>query len=302
MKAKRKKMGRQAKKEALLAYLFISPWIIGALGLLIGPMILSLVTSFGDYNILKFKFTGLDNYIKLFTKDPQVPRAFKNTLWYACVNVPLVTVGGVIVATILNRSIFGMRMFRTIYYLPSVMVGVGTYFLWMLILNPSTGLMNSILHFFGITGPAWLTDPKWTKPSIIIMHVWGLGGQMLLYLARLQSIDRQYYEAASIDGAGELRQFFSITVPMLTPIIFYNLTIGIIGAFQIFQEGYIFSGDGTGSPGGSLLFYNLYVWKNAFSLYKTGYANALCWALFVFVMILTFINNKLSKRWVFEEG
>lgn len=301
MKMTKKKRSPMQRKEAIQAYLFISPWIIGILFLTIGPMIFSFITSFFDYNMIKMSFTGLDNYNKLFNIDTLVWRSFKNTLWYACVNIPVVTVGGVLIAVLLNRAVWGMRTFRTIYYLPSVMVGVGTYFLWMLILNPSSGLVNSILSFIGIQGPAWLSDPNWTKPSIIIMNVWGLGGQMLLYLARLQSIDQSYYEAASIDGAGRFTQFFKITVPMLSPIIFYNLTIGIIGAFQVFQEGYIFSGDGTGNPAGSLLFYNLHVWNNAFKRYDTGYANALCWVLFAFIMILTAINRFVSKRWVYEE-
>lgn len=300
-RTKRKKMGVMQKKEAMMAYLFISPWLVGVLCLMIGPMIFSLITSFCDYNMIKMEFTGLKNYKEIFTIDPLVARSFKNTLWYACVNIPLVTVGGVVVATLLNRAVWGMRVFRTIYYLPSIMVGVGTYFLWMLILDPGTGLINSILSVFGIQGPAWLSDPNWTKPSIIIMNVWGLGGQMLLYLARLQSIPQTYYEAARIDGAGRLTQFFKLTVPMLSPIIFYNLTIGIIGAFQVFQEGYIFSGDGTGNPASSLLFYNLHVWNNAFKKYRTGYANAMCWCLFVFIMVLTLINRKLSKKWVYEE-
>ena len=300
-RAKKKKMGAMQKKEARMAYLFISPWLVVVLCLMIGPMLFSFITSFCDYNMIKMSFIGLKNYKEIFTIDPLVARSFKNTLWYACVNIPLVTIGGVVVATLLNRAVWGMRVFRTIYYLPSIMVGVGTYFLWMLILDPGTGLVNSILSVFGIQGPAWLSDPNWTKPSIIIMNVWGLGGQMLLYLARLQSIPQTYYEAARIDGAGRLTQFFKLTVPMLSPIIFYNLTIGIIGAFQVFQEGYIFSGDGTGNPAGSLLFYNLHVWNNAFKKYRTGYANAMCWCLFAFIMVLTWINRKLSKKWVYEE-
>ena len=295
------KMSPMQKKEAFMAYLFISPWIVGVLVLLLGPMIFSFITSFFDYNMIKMSFCGLDNYKRLFFVDTLAARSFKNTLWYACVNIPVVTVGGVIVATLLNRAVWGMRTFRTIYYLPSIMVGVGTYFLWMLILNPSNGLVNTILGFIGIQGPAWLSDPNWTKPSIILMNVWGLGGQMLLYLARLQSIPQTYYEAASIDGAGRLTQFFKLTIPMLSPIIFYNLTIGIIGAFQVFQEGYVFSGDGTGNPAGSLLFYNLHVWNNAFKQYKTGYANAMSWCLFAFIMLLTLINRKISNKWVFEE-
>ncbi|ODM07210.1 carbohydrate ABC transporter permease [Eisenbergiella tayi] len=290
-------------KENTYGYIFILPWLIGILCFTLGPMIFSLITSFTNYNMLKMDFTGLANYKKMFFQDQLFWKALKNTLYYALLNIPLITAGGVIVAVILNKSIFGLRTFRTIYYLPSIMVGVGTYFLWMLLLDPANGLVNSALALIGIKGPAWLTDPNWTKPAIILMHLWGLGGQMLLYLARLQSIPQDYYEAASLDGASGFKKFTKITVPLLSPIIFYNLTIGIIGAFQIFQEGYIFSGDGTGKPAGSLLFYNLHLWNQAFKNFKTGYANAMCWFLFAVVMILTVINQKISNKWVYyEEG
>ena len=285
-------------RETAYGYVFILPWLIGFLGLTAGPMLFSLVTSFADYNMLKIDFIGIGNYERMFFKDQLFFKAFGNTLFYAVLNIPLVTAGGVIVAVILNKSVFGLRTFRTIYYLPSIMVGVGTYFLWMLILDPSTGIINAALEVIGIDGPAWLSDPNWTKPAIIVMHIWGLGGQMLLYLARLQSIPQDYYEAAALDGANAWQKFSKITVPQLSPIIFYNLTIGIIGAFQVFQEGYIFSGDGTGKPAGSLLFYNLHVWNQAFKNFDTGYANALCWFLFAVVMLLTVINNKVSKKWV----
>ena len=290
-------------KENAYGYIFILPWLIGILCFTLGPMIFSLITSFTNYNMLKMDFTGLANYKKMFFQDQLFWKALKNTLYYALLNIPLITAGGVIVAVILNKSIFGLRTFRTIYYLPSIMVGVGTYFLWMLLLDPANGLVNSALALIGIKGPAWLTDPNWTKPAIILMPLWGLGGQMLLYLARLQSIPQDYYEAASLDGASGFKKFTKITVPLLSPIIFYNLTIGIIGAFQIFQEGYIFSGDGTGKPAGSLLFYNLHLWNQAFKNFKTGYANAMCWFLFAVVMILTVINQKISNKWVYyEEG
>lgn len=285
-------------RETAYGYVFILPWLIGFLGLTAGPMLFSLVTSFADYNMLKIDFIGIGNYERMFFKDQLFFKAFGNTLFYAVLNIPLVTIGGVIVAVILNKSVFGLRTFRTIYYLPSIMVGVGTYFLWMLMLDPSTGIINAALEVIGIDGPAWLSDPNWTKPAIIVMHIWGLGGQMLLYLARLQSIPQDYYEAAALDGANAWQKFSKITVPQLSPIIFYNLTIGIIGAFQVFQEGYIFSGDGTGKPAGSLLFYNLHVWNQAFKNFDTGYANALCWFLFAVVMLLTVINNKVSKKWV----
>lgn len=288
-------------RENIYGYVFILPWLIGLLAFTLGPMIFSFITSFADYNMLKIDFIGIGNYVRMFTKDQLFWKSFWNTLQYALINIPLVTVGGVVVAVILNKSIFGLRAFRTIYYLPSIMVGVGTYFLWMLLLDPANGLVNAALELIGIQGPAWLTDPAWTKPAIILMHLWGLGGQMLLYLARLQSIPQDYYEAASLDGAGAFRKFLNITVPLLSPIIFYNLVIGIIGAFQIFQEGYIFSGDGTGNPAGSLLFYNLHLWNQAFKNYNTGYANAMCWFLFALIMIITLVNQRLSKKWVYEE-
>ena len=288
-------------RENVYGYIFILPWLIGLLAFTLGPMLFSFITSFSDYNMLTFKFNGVANYKKIFLQDQLLLKYFKNTAIYAVMNIPLVTIGGVVVAVILNKSIFGLRTFRTIYYLPSIMVGVGTYFLWMLLLNPANGLVNTALGLIGIKGPAWLTDPNWTKPAIVLMHLWGLGGQMLLYLARLQSIPQDYYEAASLDGASSFRMFRSITVPLLSPIIFYNLTIGIIGAFQVFQEGYIFSGNGTGNPAGSLLFYNLHLWNQAFKNFKTGYANAMCWFLFAIVMIATLINQKISKKWVYEE-
>lgn len=294
-------VNKRMMKENIHGYIFILPWLIGLLAFTLGPMIFSFITSFADYNMLKIEFIGIGNYVRMFTGDQLFWRALSNTAVYALLNIPLVTIGGVIVAVILNNSIFGLRTFRTIYYLPSIMVGVGTYFLWMLLLDPANGLVNTFLGVIGIKGPAWLTDPNWTKPAIVLMHLWGLGGQMLLYLARLQSIPQDYYEAASLDGAGSLRKFFNITVPLLSPIIFYNLTIGIIGAFQVFQEGYIFSGDGSGKPAGSLLFYNLHLWNQAFKNFKTGYANAMCWFLFAVVMIMTQINQRISKKWVYEE-
>lgn len=299
------KFGVKSRKgrETAYGYVFILPWLIGIVCFVLGPLVFSFITSFADYNMLKVNFIGLSNYKKMFFQDQLFWKSLGNTLVYSLLNVPLVTVGGVIVAVILNKSIWGLRTFRTIYYLPSIMVGVGTYFLWMLLLDPANGLVNTLLGLVGIKGPAWLTDPNWTKPAIILMHLWGLGGQMLLYLARLQSIPQDYYEAASLDGAGMFKKFTTITVPLLSPIIFYNLTIGIIGAFQVFQEGYIFSGDGTGKPAGSLLFYNLHLWNQAFKNFKTGYANAMCWFLFAIVMILTVCNQKISKKWVYyEEG
>ncbi len=291
---------KRKTKENIWGYLFILPWIIGFTALTLGPMLFSLYTSFTDYTMTGTPhFTGIENYRRIFTEDPLFWKSLSNTVYYVLLEVPIVTVLGVVTALMLNEVVVGIRIYRTIFYLPSIMVGIGTYFLWMLMLNPSNGIVNQFLFLFGIEGPNWLFDPNWTKPSIILMKVWGVGGQMLLYLARLRSIPEEYYEAGAIDGTNMWTRIRYITLPLLTPVIFYNLIIGIVGSFQIFQEGYILSGDGSGGPQNSLLFYNLYIWKQAFTYFRTGYASALSWIMFVIVLILTVINLNLSKKWVF---
>lgn len=290
-------------REARAGYFFIAPWIIGLLVFTLGPMIYSLYVSFTEYNITQPpRWVGFDNFVTALQIDRLVPLSFLNTLWYACINVPLVTAGGVLVACALNTKTPGMRFFRTVYYIPSVLVGIGVYFLWMLMLHPSSGLVNWALSVIGVRGPAWLSDPRWTKPAVIMMNVWGFGSQMLLYLARLQSIPEDIYEAADLDGAGTLVRFFKITIPMLSPIIFFNLSLSIIGNLQVFQEGYVLSGDGTGAPANSLLFYNLHLWRQAFTYFRMGYASALSWLLFIFIMALTAINTTISKKWVYYDG
>lgn len=291
------------KREAMVGFIFVAPWIIGLLSFTIGPLIYSLFVSFCDYNVTTpAKWIGLRNYKTIFTMDARLVKSVSNTLWYTAVNIPISLVGGLVVACMLNTKIPGLRIFRTILYLPSILVGVGVTFLWMLILNPSSGLLNFALSFIGIKGPAWLNDPIWSKPALIIMNIWGFGGQMLLYLARLQSIPVDFYEAADLDGAGSLSKFKNITLPMLTPIIFYNLTLGIIGNLQVMQEGYLFSGDGSGNPASSLLFYNLHLWREAFKSFRMGYASAMAWMLFAVTMIITAINVFGSKKWVYYEG
>lgn len=289
-------------KENIAGYIFILPWIIGLTVFTLGPILFSFYTSFTDYAMTNTpKFTGLANYRRMFTQDPLFWKSLSNTLYYVALEVPLVTILGIVIAVMLNEVLVGIRIYRTIFYLPSIMVGIGTYFLWMMMLNPSTGIVNSALALIGIDGPSWLTNPAWTKPAIVLMKVWGVGGQMLLYLARLRSIPLEYYEAGSIDGTTMWTRIRYITLPMITPIIFYNLIIGIVGSFQIFQEGYVLSGDGSGAPANSLLFYNLYIWKQAFTYFRTGYASALSWVMFLMVLVLTLINLALSRRWVFYE-
>ncbi len=293
----------RAVKENIWGYLFISPWIIGFLGLTLGPLLFSLAASFTDYNITsKMNFIGFDNFVRMFTIDDLFWTSLWNTLYYVVFSVPLTTAGAILIAVLLNQKIFGMKVFRTIYYLPAILSGVAVYFLWMQLLSPSTGLVNTFLGWFGIDGPAWLFDPEWTKPALILMKMWGVGGGMLLYLASLQGVSREMYEAADIEGATGLQKFFYITLPMISPIIFFDIITSTIGGFQIFQEAYVMTENGSGAPANSLLFYNLHMWNNAFKIFDMGYASAMAWILFIIVMVLTVLNLKLGKRWVHYEG
>lgn len=291
------------RKEGLQGYLFIAPWIIGFLFFLAGPLLFSLYGSFTNYNITStMDFIGLDNYKKMFTNDPIIWLSLRNTLYFVVISVPLTTAGAVLLAVLLNQGIRGMRVFRTIFYLPAVLSGVGVYLLWMQLLSPSSGLVNTLLSFVGIDGPAWLTDPSWTKNALIFMKMWSVGGGMLLYLASLQGVSPSLYEAAEIDGASSFRKFFHITLPMITPVIFFDLVTSTIGAFQIFQEAYVMSESGDGGPANSLVFYNLHMWNKAFEVFDMGYAMAMSWVLFIIILVLTVFNLKLAPRWVHYEG
>ncbi|CAM4138655.1 sugar ABC transporter permease [Paenibacillus alkaliterrae] len=291
------------RREALQGYVFVSPWLIGFIFITMGPMLFSLYSSFTNYNITsRMDFIGLDNFVRMFTTDSLFWISLGNTLYYVAFMVPLTTVGAVLLAVMLNQGIPGMRFFRTIFYLPAVLSGVGVYILWMQLLSPSTGLINTLLGFVGISGPAWLFDPEWTKPSLIIMKLWSVGGGMLLYLASLQGVPKQLYEAAEIDGAGIFRKFRTITLPMITPIIFFDIVTSTIGGFQIFQEAYVMSESGEGGPMNSMVFYNLHMWNKAFKVFDMGYATGMAWVLFMIVMVLTLINLVLAKKWVYYEG
>ncbi|EWG12671.1 carbohydrate ABC transporter permease [Cytobacillus firmus] len=297
-----RRLSRQTR-ENIFGYLFISPWIIGFLGLTLGPLLFSLFASFTDYNITsRMNFIGLDNFKRMFTIDDLFKTSLWNTLYYVLFSVPLTTAGAIFLSVLLNQKVKGMKFFRTLYYLPAILSGVAVYFLWMQLLSPSTGLVNTFLAWFGIEGPAWLFDPEWTKPALLLMKMWSVGGGMLLYLASLQGVSNSLYEAADLDGAGVMQKFIYITLPMISPIIFFDVLTSTIGSFQIFQEAYVMTENGSGGPGNSLLFYNLHMWNNAFEVFDMGYASAMAWLLFIVVMILTIINMKIGKKWVHYEG
>lgn len=302
-KKQKQTWNKRRKQEALWGLFFVSPFIIGFLVFMLGPMLFSFYGSFTDYNLTsRMNFIGLGNFRRMFTQDELWWTALYNTAYYVAFNVPLTTIGSVLLALMLNRRIRGISIFRTIFYLPAVLSGVAVYVLWMQLLSPSTGLVNSILALVGIKGPAWLFDPNWTKPALILMKLWSVGGSMLLYLATLQNVPAQLYESAEIDGAGAIKQFLNITLPLITPIIFYDIVTSTIGAFQIFQEAYVMTESGTAGPANSLLFYNFHMWNKAFVAFDMGYAMAMSMVLFLMVLVLTFVNLKLAPRWVHYGG
>lgn len=298
-KQKKSKWNKREKKEALWGLLFVSPFIIGFIGFMLLPMIFSFVGSFTNYNITsRMDFIGFDNFKEMFTTDQLFLTSLYNTVFYVVLNVPLTTAGGVFLAVLLNRNIRGITIFRTIFYLPAILSGVAVYVLWMQLLSPSSGLINTVLSWVGISGPSWLFDPNWTKHALILMRLWSVGGAMLLYLATLQNVPKQLYESAEVDGASPFKKLRHITLPLITPIIFYDVITSTIGAFQIFQEAYVMTEGGTGGPANSLLFYNLHMWNKAFVAFDMGYAMAMSLVLFAIVLVLTFINLKLAPKWV----
>jgi multiple sugar transport system permease protein len=290
------------RREGRQGYIFILPWIIGFAVFTAGPLLFSFFASFTNYDITsQMDFIGFANYEELFTGDQLFWTSLYNTLYYVLFSVPLTTVGAIFLSALLNQDVPGLRFFRTVYYLPAILSGVGVYLLWMQLLEPGSGMVNTVLAWFGIAGPNWLFDPTWTKPALIFMKLWGVGGGMLLYLASMQGVSQSLYDAAGIDGAGRWKQFRYITIPMITPVIFFDMVTSLIGGFQIFQEAYVMS-NGEGGPVNSMLFYNLYMWKKAFEAFDMGYAMAMSWVLFVIVFIITIINLKLAPRWVHYEG
>lgn len=297
-------MTKRESREARAGWLFISPWLIGFLCLTGGPLLFSLYASFTNYNMTsRMDFIGLSNYIKMFTKDPVFWKSLGNTLYYVALAVPSSCICAIFLATLLNQKVKGTPQFRMLFYLPTVLSGVAVYQLWMQLLAPQSGLINSVLRLVGIEGPSWLSDPAWTKPSLVMMRVWALGTSMLLYLSSMNSVSRDLYEAADIDGASFLQKFRKITLPQISPIIFFDIITNMTGAFQVFQEALVMSKNGKGDPAGSLLFYNLHIYQEAFTHYDMGYASAMAWFLLLIVMSITVVNLIASKYWVHtEEG
>jgi multiple sugar transport system permease protein len=291
-----------ARREAIWAYALISPWIVGFIVFTGGPMLASLGLSLADYNVTSAggpQFTGFANYVKLLVGDPKFWHSLQVTLTYAIAAIPLGLVAGLALALLLNAKVPGIAVWRTVYYMPSVVSGVAVSVLWMYIFNARFGIVNWILGWFAIQGPGWLNSTEWALPALIIMSLWSVGGGMIIYLAGLQGIPTTLFEAATMDGANSWQRLRHITLPLITPVIFYNLVIGIIGTFQYFTSAYIMT---NGGPAEATLFYNLYLYNNAFRYQKMGYASALAWVLLLVVLVLTLLVFRSSAAWVYYEG
>ncbi len=290
-----------AFRESVSGYLFISPWIIGFLFFTLGPMIASLGLSLTRWDLIGSpEFIGFGNYVEL-ARDPLFWQSLKVTTLYSLGRVPLGIIFGLAVAVLLNQKVRWVGFWRVVYYLPVVLPPVAVSLLWLWIFNPQYGILNGILwQVFGIRGPSWLQDTTWVLPSLIIMAVWGmLGRNMIIYLSGLQSISPELYEAAEIDGANARHKFMRITLPLLTPIIFFNLVMGLIDSFKIFTQAYVMT---EGGPRNASLFYVYYLYQNAFQRFRMGYASALAWVFFFVILLMTLLVFRSSHGWVYHES
>jgi multiple sugar transport system permease protein len=291
--------GNTKTREAVSGYLFILPWIVGFLVFWLGPIVASFFISFTRYDIVNPpNWVGLANYQRML-HDPEFLVAIKVTLKYAVVFLPLQVIFGVGLAVLLNTPARGVGLFRTLYYLPYVVPSVAAVLIWVWIFNPHYGLLNSILGWVGIEGPNWLGDPSWALYSLMMVGLWGLGGDAVIYLAGLQNIPRVLYEAAEIDGANGWQRFRHITLPMLSPTLFFQIVLGLIGVFQTFTSSFVAT---NGGPLRSTLFYMLLIYKKSFGSMRLGYGSALAWVLTIFILVITVLVFRSSPYWVHYEA
>jgi len=291
---------RQTMHDNIVGYLFFSPWLIGLVLFNVLPILSAIYYSFTEYSVLQPpRWVGLNNFHEMFYVDELFWKAVYNTLYYAIFSVPLGLFFAIILAMLLNYRVWGLTFFRATFFLPSIVPGVAAAVVWAWILNPEYGLINDMLARIGLPGPPWLTSEIWSKPAFILMSLWGIGSTAIIFLAALQDIPVHLYEAAEIDGANLFQRARYVTLPMLTPAIFFNLVMGIIGALQIFTQVYVIS---DGGPLWSTLFYVFYLYRQGFQYFNMGYASALSLVLFVITLIFTLIVLLTSKRWVYYEG
>lgn len=292
-------MGRLARREAIECYLFISLAAIGFLVFQLIPIGTSAYLSLTDSKMVGApNWLGVKNFVQM-SLDPLFWQSLKVTTLYALVAVPLQLAASLLLAMLMNQNIRGVTIFRTVYYLPAVISGVAVALLWRWIYNPEFGILNVFLGFLGIQGPNWLQDSNWALPSLMLMSLWGIGGGIVIYLAGLQGIPTELYEAVEIDGGGGWAKFRHITIPMISPVIFFNLVTGIIWTFQEFTRVYVMT---SGGPSNATLFYGLYLYRNAFKYFEMGYASALAWVLLLIILAMTLFLFRTARFWVYYES
>lgn len=293
---------RLLRKEAFEGYACIAPWLIGLVFLTLGPVVFSFLMSLTRWDMINPpRFVGLGNYVTIFADDDRFIQSLRVTASYASLAVPLGLVISLALAMLLNLHVRGMRVFRSIFYIPAILPGVAVAMVWIVVFRYQGGVFNSLLAIVGVEPVKWLTSTEWALRSFVIMSLWGVGGGMIIYLAGLQSVPTQLYEAAEIDGAGVWGRFRNVTLPMISPTIFFNLVMGVIGSFQVFTSSYIITG-GQGGPANATLFYVLYLYQKAFRYLQMGYACALAWILFAIILVLTLVILRTSAAWVYYEA
>ena len=294
---------RKTKKEIrtiLMGLAFASPWLIGFVLFIAYPIAASLYYSFTEFTGLDITaFVGFGNYIDMIAKDELFHKSLYNTLYYLSLAVPLGLVVGLALALLLNLRIKEVSFYRTCVYIPNIVPAFASSFIWLWMLNPEFGLVNLVLEQFGIWGPGWISDTRWSKASIVLMAQWGAGGSAMIFLASLQDVPRSLYEVADLDGASWWTKFRFITLPMISPVILFHVIMALFGAFQVFTPAYIMT---AGGPANSTLFYVLYLYRNAFNYGKMGYASAMAWLLFILALITTLIVLRTSARFVYYSG
>lgn len=291
---------RGERRNLALGLCFIAPWIVGFVMLTVYPVVASLYFSFCDYDVLSAPvWVGAMNYRDMVT-DGVFWKSLYNTLRFAAMALPLGMILSLLVAVLLNQAVAGRSIFRTIFFLPSLIPLVASVMIWLWIFNGSFGLLNYALSFLGIEGPNWLADPNWTMPSLVIMSFWGIGNTVVIYLAALQDVPRHLYESADLDGASAFAKLRHITIPLISPVIYFNLVMAIIGSLQVFVQPFIMMPGG--GPDQAALFYAVYLFENAFSYLNMGYACAMAWVLFVIILALTLLATQLSRRHVYYAG
>lgn len=294
---------KRAKRDLRTGLLFLSPWLIGFFAFTLYPMVVSLYYSFTIYHSKRApEWVGLENYINLFS-DPDFFISLNNTLYMVAIAVPLGLIASFICALLLNLKVRGQAFYRVVYFLPSIVPTVAGTILFLWLLNPQVGLANTLLARIGIDGPNWMADPNWSKPALILLGMWGMGGTIIIYLSGLQDVPVSLIEAAELDGANWLQRLWHITIPMVSPITLFNLITGMIGMFQYFAQAYVVGGgENLGRPLNSTLFYSVYLYQNAFLFLKMGYASAMAWILFIIILVLTLLLLKVSDRFTYYAG